>query len=75
MEPNREFERRAYSAAGPVFFAALGLVMLALLAVLALVTTVDPLGGWLLGVGGVGSLALAFAWAAIQRGAPKRHHS
>lgn len=73
MEQNREFERRAYSAAGPVFFAALGLMLLLVLAVLVLVAPVDALVGWLLGIGGLGSLALAFGWAALQRGERPRH--
>lgn len=67
MEPDpSRFERRAFSAAGPVFLVAIGLVLLLVLGVILLLQPLDPLVAWLLGLIGTTALLVGLVWGAAQ---------
>lgn len=67
MEPDADrFERRALSAAGPVFLVAIGLVLLLVLGVILLLQPLDALTAWLLGLVGTAALVGGLFWGAAQ---------
>ncbi|HVL48522.1 MAG TPA: hypothetical protein VM889_08200 [Candidatus Thermoplasmatota archaeon] len=67
MERTSEFERRAFAAAGPVFFIGFGVLVLVVMAFTALFALVPGEATFAFMVVGGASLALGLLWAGMQR--------
>ena len=66
-ETTRTFGREAFSAAGPVFLVAMGLLLLSLLGVLALLGGLPAPVAMAFGAAGVAALVGGLAWGGAQR--------
>lgn len=74
MEPDDEFSRRAFGAAGPVFLVGLGLVFLVVALVWLLLVPVPSGVAWGLALLGAVGLLAGVAWGLkVNRETPREH--